>query len=232
MIRVFIGYDPRDAEAFQVLAHSIQTRSSLPVAIAPLMLTQLTRLLWRERHPLQSTDFSFSRFLVPLLCDFQGFALFMDGDMLMQDDIANLWALADPARAVQVVQHDHAPPPGAKSLGRTQTPYPRKNWSSVMLFNCARCAALSADYVNTASGLDLHRFSWTSDSRIGALPGRWNHLVDYDPQLPAGAISNFHFTSGGPWHADYANCGYADLWLAERRRMRAVSAARDRAPAP
>ena len=220
MIRIFIGYDPREAVAFNVLAHSIQARAGAPVTIAPLMLSQLGTLMWRERHNLQSTDFSFSRFLVPHLCDYQGWSLFMDCDMLVRDDIAKLWALRDDAFAVQCVKHDHVPAEDKKFLGQTQTRYEKKNWSSVMLFNNARCRALTPDYVNTASGLDLHRFNWLGDDNlIGELPHRWNHLVDYDPPAPVDEISNFHFTTGGPYFPDYVKCGYADLWFAERDRM-------------
>jgi hypothetical protein len=176
--------------------------------------------MWRERHDLQSSDFSFSRFLVPHLCDYRGWALFMDCDMLVLDDVATLWALRDEAFAVQCVKHDHVPAEATKFLGEAQTRYEKKNWSSVMLFNNAKCRALTPDYVNRASGLDLHRFQWLgNDDLIGVIPHRRNHLVDYDPSLPAAEISNLHYTTGGPYFPDYVTCGYADLWYAERERM-------------
>jgi hypothetical protein len=108
-VRIFVGFDPREAVAFNVLSHSIQSRTVKPVSITPLELSQLDSLMWRERDDLQSTDFSFSRFLVPCLCGFEGWAVFMDCDMLVLDDIANLWALRDERHAVQVVKHDHRP---------------------------------------------------------------------------------------------------------------------------
>ena len=220
MINVFIGYDPREAVAFSVLEHSINTRASRPVSITPLMLSQLRALMWRERHALQSTDFSFSRFLVPYLCGYQGWAIFMDCDMLVLDDITRLWDLADDRFAVQVVKHDHVPQEEQKFLDQPQTRYAKKNWSSVMLFNNARCTALTPDYVNTASGMELHQFHWLGDDDlIGALPHRWNHLVDYDPPAPVEAVSNLHYTIGGPYFDSYRDCGYADLWLQERERM-------------
>ena len=220
LVRIFVGFDPREAVAFDVLSHSIQSRTVTPVSITPLKLSQLDSLMWRERDDLQSTDFSFSRFLVPHLCDFEGWAVFMDCDMLVLDDIANLWALRDESCAVQVVKHDHRPSETTKFLDQPQTAYEKKNWSSVMLFNCARCTALTPEYVNTASGLELHRFRWLGDDElIGELPHRWNHLVDYDPALPAEELSNLHFTTGGPYFDEYKNCGYADLWFAERDRM-------------
>ena len=220
LIRIFIGYDPREAIAFNVLAHSIQRRASQPVAVAPVMLSQLGPLMWRERHPLQSTDFSFSRFLVPYLCGFEGWAMFMDCDMLMLDDIANLWALRDDRYAVMCVHHNHIPEEETKFLGQPQTRFEKKNWSSVMLLNCARCGALTPDYVNSASGLELHRFHWLeSEDLVGEIPHRWNHLVDYDPAAPVDEISNLHYTTGGPYFEDYKDCGYADLWEAEREHM-------------
>ena len=220
LVRVFIGYDPREAVAFHVLSHSLHARATEPVSITPVALAQLGGLMWRERHELQSTDFSFSRFLVPQLCAFEGWAVFMDCDMLVLDDIAELWGLRDEGFAVQVVKHDHRPTETTKFLDQPQRTYEKKNWSSVMLLNCARCTALTPEYVNTASGLDLHRFRWLGDeAAIGELPHRWNHLVDYDPPLPAGEISNLHFTSGGPWFEEFADCGYADLWFEGRNRM-------------
>jgi len=223
MIRVFIGYDRAEAAAFSVLAHSIHRRASAPVTVAPLMLGQLKGVLTRERHPLQSTDFSFSRFLVPHLCGFDGWAVFMDCDMVVLDDIARLWALREDRYAVQVVQHVHVPKEERKFLDQPQSKYEKKNWSSVMLFNAARCRALTPDYVNRASGLELHQFKWLGDDRlIGALPARWNHLVDYDPPKPPAEISLLHYTTGGPYFAAYRTCGYADVWLAERDAMLAV----------
>jgi hypothetical protein len=220
MMRIFIGYDAREAVAFSVLNFSIQSRASAPVTVAPLMLPQLKGVLWRERHSLQSTDFSFSRFLVPLLSGFEGWSLFCDSDMLMLDDVKNLWDLRDERCAVQVVKHDHKPADRTKFLNEPQRPYEKKNWSSVMLFNNAKCTALTADYVNRASGLELHQFKWLGDDAlIGALPPRWNHLVDYDPSLPSSEISLLHYTEGGPYFDAYKNCGYADLWFAERGRM-------------
>jgi hypothetical protein len=228
MIRVFLGYDPREPQAYHVAAHSLLRRCTLPLSIAPLALSQLGGVLLRERDPRQSTDFAFSRFLVPWLCDYQGWAVFMDCDVLALDDLSRLWALRDEACAVQVVQHDHRPPESVKFLGQQQTSYPKKNWSSVMLMNCARCTALTPEYVSTASGLDLHRFHWLeSEALVGSLPARWNHLVDYDPPLPAEQLSLLHYTSGGPWFPEYAQCGYADLWLQELAHLLGKSGSGD-----
>jgi hypothetical protein len=218
MIKVFIGYDSRETVAFGVLQHSIHARASQPVSVTPLMLWQLKEIFWRERHPLQSTDFSFTRFLTPYLCDYEGWALFMDCDMLMLDDIANLWKLRDERYAVQVVKHTHVPKETTKFLNEPQSKYEKKNWSSVMLFNNARCRALTLDYVNTASGLELHQFKWLGDDDlIGELPHRWNHLVGYD--APNKDVSLVHHTLGGPYYHELADCEYADEWNAELRKV-------------
>jgi len=218
MIPVFIGYDGRESVAYNVLAHSIQARASQPVSIAPLMLSQLRGIFHRERHPLQSTDFSFSRFLTPHLSGFGGWSVFMDCDMLMRADIAELWALRDDRYAVMVVKHNHVPREDRKFLNEPQSRYEKKNWTSVMLFNNARCKALTPDYVNTASGLELHQFKWLgNDDLIGALPERWNHLVGYNPPRPDAAL--VHYTLGGPYFDQYRNCEYAEEWFAERKAM-------------
>jgi hypothetical protein len=218
MIKVFIGYDPREAAAYSVLAHSIHARASVPVAVVPVMLSELKGVLTRERHPLQSTDFSFSRFLTPFLSDFQGWSVFMDCDMLVLDDIARLYALRDERYAVMVVKHDHVPKETRKFLDQPQTAYQKKNWSSVMLFNNAQCRALTPDYVNTASGLELHQFKWlANDERIGEIPARWNHLVGYS--APNRDVSLVHYTLGGPYFQEYRDCEYADEWRAARQDM-------------
>lgn len=218
MIPIFIGYDGRETVAYNVLAHSIQARATQPVSIAPLMLSQLNGIFKRERHPLQSTDFSFSRFLTPYLSGFSGWSVFMDCDMLVLEDIAKLWALRDDRYAVMVIKHDHVPKEERKFLNEPQSKYQKKNWSSVMLFNNERCKALTPDYVNTATGLELHQFKWLGDDNlIGALPNRWNHLVGYDaPRKDAALV---HYTLGGPYFNEYRDCEYAAEWLAERDRM-------------
>ena len=178
MIRVFIGFDTVETVSYHVLSHSIQARCSEPVSITPLMLTQLSGLMTREHHNLQSTEFSFSRFLVPHLCDYQGWALFMDCDMLVLDDMADLWKLRDDNFAVQVVKHEHVPKETTKFLGQPQRKFEKKNWSSVMLFNNGKCRALTPDFVNTATGLELHRYQWLDGDHLsGDIPHRWNPLV-------------------------------------------------------
>lgn len=220
MIRVFLGYDSKESVAYHVACHSILARSSQPVAISPVMLSQVRDVFDRGRDAKQSTEFSFSRFLVPWLCNYEGWAIFIDCDILALDDIAKLWSLRDDKYAVMCVKHHHVPKEETKFLGQVQTQYEKKNWSSMMLLNTARCRALTPEYVNTATGLELHRFRWLeTEDLIGEVPHRWNHLVDYDPQLPASELSILHYTEGGPYFKDYRNCGYAAEWIEEYGRM-------------
>jgi lipopolysaccharide biosynthesis glycosyltransferase len=219
VIRIFIGYDEKEAIAYHVLVHSLISRSSRPLQVTPIALANLKNEMWRERNPLQSTDFSFSRFLTPYLSNYQGWSLFMDCDILALDDVAKLWDLRDDRWSVMCVKHDHRPTEETKFLGTVQTKYEKKNWSSVMLFNNAKCTALTPEYVNTATGLDLHRFKWlASDDLIGEIPPRWNHLVGYSKAGRDG-ISMLHYTEGGPYFDDYKNTEFADLWFQERDRM-------------
>jgi hypothetical protein len=218
MIRVFIGYDPAETVAFGVLAHSIHARASEPVAVAPVMLSELRGVYKRSHDSLQSTQFSFSRFLTPWLAGYEGWAVFMDCDMLMRADIAELWKLRDERFAVQVVKHVHVPREDVKFLGAVQTKYEKKNWSSVMLMNCAKCRALTPDYVNGATGLELHQFKWLGDDAlIGELPHGWNHLVGYDQRDAAAKLA--HFTIGGPWFPEYLESEFAAEWFRERDEM-------------
>jgi hypothetical protein len=215
---IYIGYDSKEVAAYHVLAHSIIEHASIPVAIAPLALQNLGGVFHRERNALQSTEFSFSRFLAPALSNFSGWSMFADCDMLMREDIAKLWALRDDRYAVMCCQHDYTPKEDVKFLGNVQTKYQKKNWSSVMLFNNEKCRALSVDYVNTATGLELHQFKWLGDdSLIGAIPLVWNHLVGVYDHDPAAAL--VHFTEGGPYFDDYKDADYADEWFAARDRM-------------
>lgn len=213
-IRIFIGFDSVESEAFLVLCHSILERASVPVSITPLCTRQLP--LVRLREKLQSNDFSFSRFLTPLLCGYEGWSLFLDCDFLCRWDIADLWHLRDPQKAVQVVKHPWEGEEGTKFLGATQTAYSRKCWSSLMLFNNAKCKKLTPDYIDSAPGLDLHQLKWAKDSEIGDLPREWNWLVDVYDYNPGAKM--IHFTKGGPYFNDYQHCGYATEWMIAQQK--------------
>jgi hypothetical protein len=215
MLNICIGFDPREAVAYHVLCHSILRRASGPVSITPLNLHNLWGCYSRPRDPLQSTDFAFSRFLTPYLTGFKGQSIFMDCDMLCLGDVYELaeYARNDPYADVYVVQHDYQPKTASKFLGAKQTAYPKKNWSSVMVFNGHRTPVrrLTPGYVNEATGMELHQFHWAV--QVGALPPEWNHLVgEYAPNPQAKLV---HFTLGGPYFPEYANCEYAEQWRNE-----------------
>lgn len=230
-LNIFIGVDSREYIAYHVLAHSIMTRASRPVSITPLIQQPLraSGFYDRERGPMESTEFSMTRFLVPFLSDYQGISIFLDCDMLCLTDICDLEFemakahMMESTYAVMCCQHDYTPKDSTKFLGQQQTVYPRKNWSSLMVFNNALCKALTPEYVSKASGLDLHRFNWLKDEQIGSLSKQWNWLVgEYDPVSPGG-LNILHYTLGGPWFPEYSNCPYADLWRAELEAIKCHS---------
>ena len=218
-IKVFIGYDENETVAFHVLAHSIMRHASKPVEIVPVVKNHMSAFYTRERSGLESTDFSFTRFLAPYLCDYKGWAIFTDCDMLVTADIADLWALRDDKYAVMCAKHDYQPVGDTKFLGQVQTKYEKKNWSSVMMFNNARCTALTPEVVSTETGLFLHQFKWLgNDDLIGSLPLSWNYLVG-EHQPASNTPELIHYTLGGPYFEKYRDCEFADLWRAELARL-------------
>lgn len=207
--RVFIGWDSTEVLPWHVLHHSIVSRASKPVSVTPVKLDQLPL----TRPPSGSTEFSLSRFLVPWMCGYQGYALFIDCDMLVIGDVTQAFV---PGRQVRVVQHDYTPKGDTKFHGNKQVAYPRKNWSSVMLFDCYKCAMLTPEYVDAASPQDLHRMVWADD--IGGLSSDWNHLVgEYKYRNDAKIV---HWTNGGPWLTKYRDADYAAEWFAELEAMK------------
>jgi hypothetical protein len=218
VIPIFVGLDSKEIVAYHALCQSIIDRTSVPVSFTPISLKSLGGLYTRQRNTMESTEFSFSRFLVPYLSGYKGWSIFMDCDMLARADLAELWALRDEHYAAMVCKHDYAPKEEVKFLGQVQTRYEKKNWSSMILFNNARCNALTPEYVNTRSGLELHQFKWLAgDHEIGSIPVGWNYLVgvyDYDP-----AAKLVHYTEGGPYFRDYTTCDYADDWFTVRERV-------------
>jgi hypothetical protein len=226
VLNIFIGYDTREADAFRTLEHSIRRRASVPVSVAPVKLRDVQErgLYTRQRGPTESTEFSLTRFLVPALSGYKGWSVFMDCDMLCRTDVAGLAAeiAKQPDKALLVCKHDYTPSPERKFLNQVQTAYPRKNWSSVMAMNNERCRALTAQYVNTASGLDLHRFNWLKgDDEIGELALAWNWLVGEYTYNAGAKIA--HFTRGGPWFPEYRNSDYAGEWFEEFESMKAAT---------
>lgn len=222
--RIYIGWDSAQVDAYEVCAHSLARHASIPLDIRPLRLDRLREagLYRRDADPLASTEFTYSRFLVPALAGYAGHALFCDCDFLWTADVAGLVALADGSMAVQCVKHDYRPAETTKLHERAQTVYPRKNWSSLMLFNCAHAASMSLtpDAVNTRDGRYLQRLLWAPDHAIGALPGEWNWLEGWDTPPDGPPPKAIHFTRGGPWFEEWRGVAYAELWLEEMELMR------------
>jgi len=221
-MKVFVGYDPREDIAYQVCKHSILTKQ--PEAIVrPLVQKELRDAGWytRPKDKLASTEFTFTRFLVPELTNFKGWAVFMDCDMILTTDIKELFDQADDKYAVMCVQHDYTPKEGMKMDGQKQTVYPRKNWSSVVLFNCAHPsnARLTQDMVNDPelNGAYFHRFSWLKDEEIGELDHTWNYLVGVYDDIETPKL--IHYTEGGPWFENYRDCKFNELWKKELQDM-------------
>ena len=213
MLTMFVGYDPREAAAYHVFCQSVIAHASVPVAFVPMS----EKMLHVDGQQDGSNAFIYSRYLVPHLMGHWDWAIFADGDMVCQRDIAELWALRDERYAVQVVQHDYQTKAATKYRGSPMecpnTSYPRKNWSSLVLWNCAHALnrALTPERVATAGGPYLHRFAWLPDEAIGALPKEWNWLVGEYPPQPAALL---HYTLGVPGFHAYADGEQAQAWHA------------------
>ena len=212
---IWIGYDSRESIAWHVCAHSIMRRASRPVRIAPIMLRQLDGLYSRQ-DPEASTEFSLSRFLTPHLAG-GGVSLFVDCDFVFMADVWELYELAatNIHEDVLCVQHDYTPAARVKMDGQVQAAYPRKNWSSLMLFNGHRAAVRNLTPLKVAAlaPADLHRMTWAQN--VGHVPRAWNWLIGEQPVVPLDEVKALHFTNGGPWFQEYANCDYSEVWVRE-----------------
>jgi len=232
---IHIGFDPREANAYAVARRSTRRQLTLPISTTGLVLADLkarglyTRptsrrdgRLWDDISDApMATEFACSRFLIPYLNNYDGLAIFMDSDMLVRTNLVRLFQQCDLTKAVMVVKHDHQPTADTKMDGQLQTRYARKNWSSMMVFNCGHPSnkALTVDLVNSVPGRDLHAFCWLKDHEIGALDPSWNYLVGHSsPEITPNIV---HFTDGIPSMPGYEDCEYADEWRAELSRWAA-----------
>jgi len=214
MITIFIGYDPREAIAFHTCANSIIRHATQPVQIIPLALNLFKD--YTETHTDGSNQFIYSRFLVPHLMKFSGWAIFIDGDMIVRDDITKLWELQNPYMDALVVKHDYKTKMSEKYLGAKNEDYPRKNWSSVILWNCNSFPnrKLTPEFIQKAAGSELHRFTWIDNERLGELPIEWNWLPDeFGPNTNAKLL---HYTLGAPCFHEFADAPQGDEWHRER----------------
>jgi len=214
MLKIFVGFDGEvEPVAYHVFCQSVIEKATIPVSFTPLALNTLENYI--ETHDDGSNAFIYSRFLVPYLCDFRGYALYVDGDMLCRDDINNLIDEIDPFAAVSVVQHDYKTKHSVKYCGNKNEDYPKKNWSSLMFWDCGhhKNKKLTPEYIMKHEGKHLHRFEWLKNDfvdLVGELPKEWNWLVseyDYNPDAKL-----VHFTIGTPCFTDYSRCDYAEEW--------------------
>jgi lipopolysaccharide biosynthesis glycosyltransferase len=220
-MKFYIGWDSREVDAYEACLASLEMNTKTPLDLVPLKQKELIDkgLYYRPKiKPDEgtSTEFTFTRFLIPHLNNYKGWALFSDCDFVFNDDVNDLFALADDKYALMVVKHDYSPSLTLKMDNQKQLPYPRKNWSSLMLINCGHevCKSLTLETVNNESGAFLHRFDWCPDELIGEIPLTWNWLegeykkTDYLP-------SAIHYTNGGPWFKevlDSREIDFADVW--------------------
>ncbi|MFZ9470643.1 MAG: glycosyltransferase [Rickettsiales bacterium] len=217
IINMVVGFDQREAVAYHTFTQSVIEKTSTPVSFIPLAINSLKD--YKETHTDKSNDFIYSRFLTPYLKNFSGWAIFADGDMVCQTDIKELWKLKDESKAILVVKHDYKTKAQQKYLGNKNENYPRKNWSSLILWNCShpKHKILTPDIIAKQSGKYLHRFSWLDDDEIGILPIEWNWLaIEYPENMQAKLI---HYTLGTPCFRDYANSDMSDIWHETYKRV-------------
>ena len=210
-IKIFIGWDSRYPACADVLKYSSQKRARVPVDIKFLRLKELNLV---KNDPLASTEFTYTRFLVPYLCEYKGHALFLDSDMVCQADIAELFEYCSSDFAIRCVHHNYNPIAKTKMEGQTQTQYPRKNWSSLMLMNCERLKKLTKHFIEGATGAALHQFQFLGNNEIGDVPKEWNLLDSWN-----GRGKIIHYTMGGPGLEQYRRHHYGSIYFREFYEM-------------
>jgi lipopolysaccharide biosynthesis glycosyltransferase len=216
-INLVVGFDQREAIAYHVFCQSIIEKSTLPIQITPLALNLLNG--YSESHLDGSNSFIYSRFLTPHLMNYSGWAIFADGDMVCKGDLAALWRLRDERKAVQVIKHNYKTKSASKYLGNKNENYPRKNWSSLILWNCnhPKHKLLTPEFIQGQSGAYLHRFSWLADEDIGDLPPEWNWLAIEYAENPAAKL--IHYTLGTPCFNDYKATSMSSEWYEVYERL-------------
>ena len=212
-----VGFDQREAIAYHTFCQSILEKSTIPIQFIPLAINSL--YFYNENHNDGSNNFIYSRFLTPFICDFKGFAVYADGDMICNADISELADLFDTSKAVQLVKHDYKTKRSIKYFGNENKNYPRKNWSSVVIFNCQhpRNKVLTPQFIQEHDGAFLHRFQWLQDDEIGELDSTWNYLaLEYKPRKDAKLI---HYTLGTPCLVDFKEAEMSDIWWKTYSRL-------------
>ena len=215
-VKIYVGFDPRESVVYHTFIQSLIEKSTLPIEITPLAVSTLN--FYEESHQDKSNDFVYSRFLTPFMSNFEGWSIYVDGDMICQADIKELLTLRDDTKAVQVVKHDYKTKAENKYLDNKNENYPRKNWSSVILWNCShpKHKILTPEFINKQTGKYLHRFSWLEDEEIGELPIEWNWLAIEYPENPLAKL--IHYTLGAPCFKEYRETSMAENWLKMQKR--------------
>ena len=218
-LKIFIGYDSREKIAFHVLSYSIIANATIPVSITPINLNNLKRFYNRPRGKNESTEFSISRFLTPYLSNFEGYSLYLDCDFIMLGNVAKLlkFVAKKSNKTLWCVKHKYTPRNKIKFLKEKQFIYPKKNWSSFMLFNNKKCKALTPKFVSKAHGLYLHQFKWINEELIGSLPKKWNILVG-EQKIPK-KFNALHYTLGGPYFKKYSKCAGSKYWFEYKKQI-------------
>ena len=210
-VKMVVGFDQRESIAYHTFVQSVIDKATIPVSFMPLAINSLKG--YEETHADKSNDFVYSRFLTPHLNNFRGWAIFVDGDMICQTDIKELWSMRDSSKALQVVKHDYKTRSQKKYLGNINENYPKKNWSSLILWNCEhpKHQVLTPEFIASQTGKYLHRFSWLDENEIGEIPKEWNWLaIEYPENYEAKLI---HYTLGTPCFEDYKQTEMADIWF-------------------
>ena len=217
---IYVGYDSKEDIAYRVCKQSILNTSSKEIKVQSLKIQELIakKYYTRSVDPLASTEFTYSRFLIPALMNYNGWAIFCDCDFLFFKDIFSLLDSLKENKAVYCVQHDYTPKEKHKMDGQQQTIYPRKNWSSLIIYNCSHPSnkKLTIDLVNSETGSFLHQFKWLKDDEIGSLDERWNWLEGWTSQHNKNNPYAVHFTRGGPWFDEWQDVEFAKEWITER----------------
>lgn len=218
--KIFIGYDKREDIACKVCEYSIKKFSNINTEFLDQDELRECNIYYRDIDNKGSTSFTFTRFLVPHLSNFINWSIFVDGDFIFTENVKNLQFEVDGSKAVYVVKHIHIPKNNIKMDNQKQYIYPRKNWSSFILFNNShpKVKLLTKEVVNNSTGEFLHQFKWLDDDEIGELNIKWNFLVNYY-EKPFEIPSAIHYTEGGPYFKNYTKCDFGDIWLLNYKEM-------------
>jgi|TARA_B110000259_G_C13989779_1_gene391971 lipopolysaccharide biosynthesis glycosyltransferase len=217
LINIFVGFDQKESIAYHAFVQSLIDSSSIPLSITPLAENNLN--IYNEKHLDGTNKFTYSRFLVPYLMNFKGWAIYFDGDMVCLSDIKDLIRNFDTNKAVSVIKHDYKTKNSVKYFGQKNEDYPRKNWSSVIIWNCEhpKNKILTPDFIESMNGAFLHRFKWLDNVEIGELDKKWNWLAVEYPEIKDANL--IHYTLGTPCFEEYKNTSMANYWKKAFNRL-------------